>query len=82
MSDLSGLLRERYGEPVDRADVLWAALMCCQECDCRMIEHDEVAMQCRNCDCDQSGRGLSAYADEYLIDLGQAVRDANAEATP
>jgi hypothetical protein len=73
VSDLSDLLVER-GE--SRDEVLWSALMRCQDCDCLIIEHDQVAFRCRMCGCDQSQRGLSSYADEHLQELDVALKDA------
>jgi hypothetical protein len=75
---LADVLRERYGPdlPAPKQDVLWAALMVCHDCPHRMIDHDEVAMRCTVCRCNQSSRGLSSRADERLRDLGVAIRDA------
>jgi hypothetical protein len=72
-AELASLIVERQE---DRNDVLWYALMCCQDCDDRIIEHDQLTFRCRVCDCDQSHRGLNAYADEYLTDLGRALKEA------
>lgn len=74
LSPLADLIVERQE---DRDDVLWGALMCCHECNHRIIEHDQVALRCRVCTCDQSHRGLGAYADEYLLDLGRALKEAD-----
>jgi hypothetical protein len=71
---LAELLAARYRLPLDRGDVLWDALMVCNDCDERMIDHDIVAMKCRLCPCDESGRGLSSYADDALLDLALAIR--------
>lgn len=73
MNELAVLIQERQE---DRGQVLWGALMCCRECDDRIIEHDQITFRCRVCSCDQSHRGLSSYADEYLLDLGQALGEA------
>ena len=75
MSDLGELLHERYGDRDYRHEALWNALMVCQDCPHRMIEHDEVAMRCTKCRCDQRDRGLSSWADERLIALGQALHE-------
>jgi hypothetical protein len=69
------LLRER-GKT--RVESLWAALMRCNDCDHRIIDHDEVAARCLVCLCDQGHRGLSAYADERLVDFGRVLRMAEA----
>jgi hypothetical protein len=74
---LADLMRERgYTRPEDRADGLWAALMVCHDCPHRMIDHDEIAFRCRVCRCDQAHRGLSARADDRLLALGVALREA------
>ena len=78
---LAALLLERHGRAnmtglrIDH-DILWEALMVCGDCPHRMIDHDEVAMRCRKCRCDQSARGLSSLADERLLALGGAIREA------
>lgn len=77
MSELGDLLRERYGKRDFRDEALWGALMVCQDCPHRMIEHDEVAMHCLKCRCDQSDRGLSSWADDRLKALGLAIREAS-----
>lgn len=43
----------------------WHLLMRCNDCDHRLIEH--VDFVCQECECDQSSRGLNAYADELLL---------------
>lgn len=77
---LVDLVRERgWAEEGRREDALWDALMVCNECDHRLIEHDQVAFTCRICSCDQSQRGLSAHADEYLTDFDEALRAARSD---
>lgn len=56
-------------------DELWSALMVCGDCPHRMIDHDQLAMRCLVCRCDQRQRGLSAHADERLMTLGTALRE-------
>ena len=72
-SPLAVLIEDRQET---RDELLWGALMRCQSCDCLIIEHDQVAFRCRSCRCDQSHRGLSSYADEYLMELGKAMKEA------
>jgi hypothetical protein len=74
---LADLVRFRFegNDYIDRADVLWDALMVCHDCDHRMIDHDMVADRCTLCRCDQSQRGLSCHADARLTELGRAIRD-------
>ena len=73
LSSLADLIKERNeGE----ASLLWSLLMRCRDCDDRLADHDEVAMVCLLCSCDQAHRGLSAYADEQLMEYGRAMKEA------
>jgi len=77
MSDpLAELLRER-GDT--EHEVLWGALMVCNDCPHRMIDHDWVEMRCLRCRCNQSHRGLSSHATDRLLALGRAIREADHE---
>lgn len=74
LSPLAQLILDR---DENREEVLWGALMRCHECDDLIVEHDQVAFRCRVCSCNQEHRGLSAYADEFLMELGMALKEAD-----